>query len=233
MGLFPFRKAFIKLPAWTGWGLSKDMPAPAKKTFRDTFKSQQAQYPPVESEPVKPKTPASQTHVKENLVGRFMEELLALSGQVYRVSKIDLTDKIINLLKAHNIERVQMWESVPGMDNTELTAAGIQVQHGTDPAIKAGITGALAAVAETGTLVIPSGQGQPLTASLLPEVHIAVLKKSDILPNLEAALRLPDVTGAESVALVSGPSRTADIEMTLTIGVHGPGELHVFIVEGD
>ncbi len=67
-----------------------------------------------------------------------------------------------------------------------------------------------------------------MTASLLPEVHIAVLRASDIEESLEKVMERRKVETYPAVVLVSGPSRTADIEMTLTIGVHGPGELHVF-----
>jgi L-lactate dehydrogenase complex protein LldG len=93
------------------------------------------------------------------------------------------------------------------------------------------LTGALAGVAETGTLVLPSGAGRPQTASLLPEVHIAILKAEDIYETLQEVLELREVHQASVVDLISGPSRTADIEMTLTIGVHGPREVHVFCVE--
>ena len=110
-----------------------------------------------------------------------------------------------------------------------LIEAGISVQHEADENIKVGITGALAGIAETGTLVIPGGKGQPLTASLLPAIHIAVLSASAIVPSVENALALPEIAQLPAVTLISGPSRTADIEMTLTIGVHGPGELFVFL----
>ena len=73
--------------------------------------------------------------------------------------------------------------------------------------------------------------GETLTASLLPEVHIAVLKISRLVPTLADALRMPEVRTASAGVIVTGPSRTADIEMTLTIGVHGPGELHVFLID--
>ena len=96
---------------------------------------------------------------------------------------------------------------------------------------QAGLTGALAGIAETGTLVIPGGAGRPLTASLVPAIHIAVLRASQILPSLEQAIRLPEIASAPATVLVTGPSRTADIEMTLTIGAHGPAELHVFLVD--
>ena len=80
-------------------------------------------------------------------------------------------------------------------------------------------------------MALPGGEGQPLTASLLPEIHIAALRAADILPSMEAAMSTLEIAKSPAVTLVSGPSRTADIEMTLTIGVHGPGELHIFLVK--
>jgi len=93
-----------------------------------------------------------------------------------------------------------------------------------------GLTGALAGIAATGSLVVPSGVGQPQTASLLPEMHLAVLRAADIVPDLAAALALPAVKQAAMTSIITGPSRTADIEMTLTIGVHGPKRVVVFLV---
>jgi L-lactate dehydrogenase complex protein LldG len=75
------------------------------------------------------------------------------------------------------------------------------------------------------------GPGSPLTASLLPEVHVAILKASTLVPSLPDALKRPEVLKAAAGVIISGPSRTADIEMTLTIGVHGPGELIVFLID--
>ena len=111
-----------------------------------------------------------------------------------------------------------------------LVASGIEIGQKPQARLKAGLTGALAGVAETGTLVVPGGDGRPQTASLLPEIHIAVLRTENIHQNLPQVLNLREVQDASSVALISGPSRTADIEMTLTIGVHGPREVHVFCV---
>ena len=98
------------------------------------------------------------------------------------------------------------------------------------PALRAGLTGALVGIAETGTLVLPGGAGRPLTASLLPEIHFAVLRQEFIVGTLAEALRLPAIRKSSAVVLTTGPSRTADIEMTLTIGVHGPREVRVFII---
>ena len=228
---------WMKFPAFTGWGYSKDFPRPAVKPFRARFnrdpragdsEKKGAKVSGLEEKRNEKDTKALEGS-KVNLVGRFTEELLALNGQVVICKEADLLAKVIALLREKNIDRVQTWDQIPGLDLGAIAEAGISVQSEADENIKAGITGALGGIAETGTLVIPGGDGQPLTASLLPEIHIAVLRASDIRENLEQVFQINRVEEHASVVLVSGPSRTADIEMTLTIGVHGPAELYVFV----
>ncbi|GAB4430737.1 MAG: hypothetical protein Kow002_19090 [Anaerolineales bacterium] len=221
---------WMRFPAFTGWGYSKDFPKPAAKPFRNRFKRESAKNAKVEGKQRKEESIKMPQIPKSELMSRFIEELTALSGQVIETTTLELSAHLLSLLREKGIKRVQAWESVPGVDWDAITEAGILVQREADEHIKAGITGALAGVAETGTLVIQSDQGKPLTASLLPEIHIAVLRARDIEENLPKVFRNRKVEGYDSVVLVSGPSRTADIEMTLTIGVHGPGELYVFIV---
>jgi L-lactate dehydrogenase complex protein LldG len=99
-----------------------------------------------------------------------------------------------------------------------------------------GVTGADFALADSGTLVLRSAPGRSRSASLLPPVHAAVLPVSRILPDLSALLAtLPRAPAdalerGSAVTLVTGTSKTADIELTLVRGVHGPGELHVILV---
>jgi len=96
-----------------------------------------------------------------------------------------------------------------------------------------GVTGAFAAIAETGTLVMASGEATPPATSLLPETHIAVLPASRIVGTMEdafALLRAEKNPWPRAVNLISGPSRTADIEQTVTLGAHGPYRVHVIIV---
>jgi L-lactate dehydrogenase complex protein LldG len=100
-----------------------------------------------------------------------------------------------------------------------------------DPTVRVGVTGALVGIAETGSLLLVSNEDQALTASLLPEVHVALLRTSRLVPTLTEALHRPEVRNTPAGVIITGPSRTADIEMTLTIGVHGPGELHVFLID--
>jgi L-lactate dehydrogenase complex protein LldG len=93
-----------------------------------------------------------------------------------------------------------------------------------------GITTAQAAIAETGTLVLVSTQERHRLVSLVPPVHIAILDASKIYETLGEALAFIHKTEiSPAVTFITGPSRTADIELTLTVGVHGPQELYVII----
>jgi L-lactate dehydrogenase complex protein LldG len=133
---------------------------------------------------------------------------------------------------------------VPGLQDA-LAAAGIDVDEGwlpdggertgrlaaLDP-VRVGITGAFAGIAGSGTIAVVSGPGRPRLASLLVPVHVAVLRADCLYPSLAALLAAHAnvVEEGSNLVLITGPSRTADIEMTLTRGVHGPGEIHVILL---
>ena len=95
-----------------------------------------------------------------------------------------------------------------------------------------GITSADYALADTGTLVMLASPAEARLISLLPPVHIAVVPQERVLSGLDELLTiLPDPAGqTSSMVLITGPSRTADIEQILVRGVHGPGEIHVVVV---
>jgi L-lactate dehydrogenase complex protein LldG len=99
--------------------------------------------------------------------------------------------------------------------------------------VDVGITSADYALAETGSLVVLTESSESRLLSLLPPCHVAVVARSRIVENLEELLTLlPEPTAASSaMVIITGPSRTADIEMLLVRGVHGPGEIHVVILE--
>ena len=97
------------------------------------------------------------------------------------------------------------------------------------------VTGAVAGVAETGTLLVRSGTDSPNLLHLLPEAHIVVLDSAHIVGGYEDAL---DMIGREeawprAATFITGPSRTADIEKTPQIGVHGPRRLHIVLIHGE
>lgn len=225
--------SYFRIPAFTGWGFSKDFPRPVKP-FRARWKDINSQVkedfvPPVDN-PVESSSLEIPVAPKPLQI-QFMEELSTLGGYVSLVQPQEIASKIVSLLKEREVDRVQAWDAIPGLDQDRLTEAGIRVERNADPVIKAGLTSALVGISDTGTLVVPSRKGQPLTASLLPEIHIAVLPVSRLRSSLPEALILPEVKESPATVLITGPSRTADIEMTLTIGVHGPKELHVFLVD--
>jgi len=125
---------------------------------------------------------------------------------------------------------------LPGLEEA-LATAGIARSQEPNASARIGLTGADAALSATGSLVLSTGPGKPRAASLLPPVHIAVLQPGRILPDLESwvakqrekGLRaFRDMSGA---MVISGPSRTADIAMQLTLGMHGPKTVHVLIVD--
>jgi L-lactate dehydrogenase complex protein LldG len=104
-------------------------------------------------------------------------------------------------------------------------------------ACDAGVTTAQLGIAETGTLVLEAAREKHRLLSLVPPVHIALLAARDICDSLaDVIARLGDTFNApgaasHAVTFITGPSRTSDIELTLTIGVHGPRTLHVIILE--
>jgi len=95
-----------------------------------------------------------------------------------------------------------------------------------------GITSADYGLADTGTLVMLSSHEEPRMISLLPPLHIAVVPESRIIGNLDELLRLLSAPAEQtsSMVLITGPSRTGDIEQILVRGVHGPGEMHVVVI---
>ena len=234
---------WLRLPAFTGWGYGKDLPRPATRPFRMRYADLMAQNSKVVSRrdktgpidqpgdvPSGTDQPGAQV---QELVDRFCLELEQLGGAVRVCEESELIGLVLNFLQTRGIPAILAWEpeQLPDGLIAALEGAGIEIVHQADADIKAGLTGAIAAIAETGTVILPSGEGRPQSASLLPEVHLVVLRAGDILKDLPQGLNHPLVRSASATNLISGPSRTADIEMTLTIGVHGPGEVHVFCLK--
>jgi L-lactate dehydrogenase complex protein LldF len=238
--LAPF-SPWIRLPAITGWGYSKDFPRFEGKTFRETFKyrateskeslEKQKEDSPRHDPPGQVSV-ASLPHITPpplrgndiDKVERFTKELIALGGQVYQATNV--TEEIVEFLKSREINRIHLEPNT--LDESLLQKAGVEFTREPNPEIRVGVTTAICGLADTGSVLEADGEGNPLHASLLPEIHIAVLNKSDILPSLPDAIHL--AKGKRAATFITGPSRTADIEMTLTIGVHGPKEIMVFLV---
>jgi len=97
-----------------------------------------------------------------------------------------------------------------------------------------GITGGFCAIAETGTLVVVAGADTPTATTLLPETHVAVVFANRIVDTMEdafALIRSERGSLPRAINMISGPSRTGDIEQTIVVGAHGPFRVHILVVD--
>ena len=166
-----------------------------------------------------------QPPIPDDLVARFRKRALKLSSDVMDTD--DRTGIPALLARYLNERKLPMagvcWPSLVGLP---WGATGLDMQQrpaqDDDPV---GVTGAFCAIAETGTLMMLSGAETPATTSLLPETHVAVIDPRRIVATMEDAwdlLRKEHRQPPRAVNFISGPSRTADIEQTVTLGAHGP-----------
>ena len=219
---------WMRLPAWTGWGFSKDFPRPAGRSFRERWgKRESAHWESGVGATGIGKTEAQpanvQTFEPANLMEQFTSELTALGGTVIPCAVDELPQALTRFLRGREASRVFVDEA-----GGQYLPPGFEAARKADASIKTGLTGCAGGIANTGTVVLLD-EGETLKASLLPETHVVILSASQLAADLPEALAW--TRGASNAVLVSGPSRTADIEMTLTIGVHGPKEIVVFLVD--
>ncbi len=188
---------------------------------------------------------------------RFKEEFERVAGVFHRVaSLIEVPGVIAEVAREKAATQLVTWDpAVLGLDlRPSLGADGLSVvvaaagdaedaarrRHREEAAsAQIGVTGADLVLAETGTLILVSGEGRSRSTSLLPDTHIAVFDRSRLVESLEqvgVVLEAWHVNPARSMSgaminFITGPSRTADIELTLTRGVHGPKDVHAIFVE--
>jgi L-lactate dehydrogenase complex protein LldG len=113
-------------------------------------------------------------------------------------------------------------------------AVGVEVHRGEAPVIEgAGVSRALYGLADTGSVVLAASADEPRARSLLPAVHVSLLAEDRIVPGLAELFDALDGELPSALAIVTGPSRSADIEQKLVVGVHGPGEVHVVLTPAD
>ena len=182
------------------------------------------------------------------LVARFSAELAKIGGATQVCSSnADLEAKLIEFVRSSGARRVvgfdrrtfapfelerawrelplTTWESAPG-DAAEKFRARVA-------AADIGLSIADLGVAATGSLLFRADAQRPRSVSLLPRSHIALLRERDLVPDLAQAFAWLALQGAppSSALFVTGPSRTSDIENDLTLGVHGPAAVTVFLVD--
>jgi len=153
----------------------------------------------------------------------------------------DLQAKLVAYLREHNVKRIALPESkLLKQINVEqqLIDAGFEVKLWPTMTIDelydfdAGVTDVYAGVAETGSLVVRASKEHGRAISLVPPVHVAIVEPKNLLPDLLDLFRKMAAEGvSSSTSIITGPSKTSDIEMNLVVGVHGPVHVKVFVLQ--
>ena len=193
-----------------------------------------------------PAAPSVVTHIRPDrakgdqaaLITRFLEmalfagasvasvqEAAAIPAELARyLSRENLGDNLI-LSPSPRIQEMP-WKETPRLSVRRAPFG---------PGDRVAVTEAVAGIAETGTLLVRSGVGSPNILHLLPEAHVVILDGSMIVGSYEDALEILGQTKPwpRAATFITGPSRTADIEKTPQIGVHGPRQLHIVLIHGE
>lgn len=183
-----------------------------------------------------------------DLCESFAREVEAVGGQAHLVEHWSgVRDVLEAVTKERSVRSALLWQhpvldraavrawlaakQVEAYDHASLASLPESVRHQRRMQADLGISSVDWAIAETGSLVLCSQPGQERVVSLLPPVHVAIVARDQIVPDVLDAFRQLDPQKLPSnVVLVTGPSKTGDIELQLTTGVHGPGQWHVVIV---
>mgnify|MGYP001349952387 CR=1 FL=1 len=188
---------------------------------------------------------------QEDLVRQFVENLSALNTEVSRVTRSEIGNALDAILQRFGIQSALFWddERLHRLElgkhlNARNVAYQIWDSRGEERDLREyaakvdmGITYAEMGLSETGTVVLWNGGGRGRLVSLLPPVYLAILSEHSIRPRLTeaaAAIHAQVPNGLPAcINFITGPSRTADIEMDLALGVHGPGKVHILLLKDE
>ncbi|WP_120512515.1 LutC/YkgG family protein [Photobacterium salinisoli] len=174
---------------------------------------------------------------------RFCEQLTGNHAEIYRCTSGGLTDQLRQILKHAGARKTAAGTAGDYRNNIEEATRDISLVPFDKPIedwkaslfadIDAGITHVHAAIADTGTLVLRPDETEPRTLSLVPPCHIAIVNHSSLTDNFAALMDTQHWQQGlpTNVVLISGPSKTADIQQTLAYGAHGPRRLIVILLE--
>lgn len=242
------------LKRWTTW---RDFPRFNSRPFRDRFQNtldrDETNLDHSLNNPTEEK-PAETVQSDAPVTDRFRDQLTNVDGEFRICNDSGLAAELSVLLEGKGSQRILMdplvIERLPPL-YTSLTGAGFEIitpkinPAGSDKerldelktldSVAAGVTLGLAALADSGTVIVGQDGKNAALTSLLPQLHIALVPEDRFFTSMAEWIRLEGAQALEdrqSVTLITGPSRTADIEMTLTIGVHGPERLIVIAISG-
>ncbi len=190
--------------------------------------------------PLKPRPAVYESRLPASLdseIARFLEEVTKLSGVGQKLSPAGLDIALHTLIQDQDVKRATAWETpyLRQLGITEiLNSIGIELvspnaEKHEMALCDLGITEADYLLPETGTLVLRSSALQPRAVSLLPRIHLAIVRPDMLRPDLHQVFA--EARDKHYLLFITGPSRTADIELTTTLGVHGPKNLFVWMME--
>jgi L-lactate dehydrogenase complex protein LldG len=181
--------------------------------------------------------PSRQPESADSETERFLDEVRKLSGVAQKLTPESVSDALKSLVAENGIRKATLWHT-PLFEQLGLEGAlrslGVDlVSPNADKHEMAlcdlGITAADYLLPETGTLVLRSSAEKPRAVSLLPRMHLAIVRPEMLRPDLHQVFA--EAKDSHYLVFITGPSRTADIELTVTLGVHGPKSLFVWMVE--
>lgn len=168
----------------------------------------------------------------------FIKQAESAAATVVRVaSAADAPAAVAEYLASHNLPARAVMAPDAALDALPWADTALELRAGaTDGDDAVAVTGTFAAVAETGTLMIASGPDHPTTLDCLPETHVVVLRRDQVVGSYEdgwTRLRASGRGTPRTVVFTTGPSRTGDIEQTMQLGAHGPRRLHIVLIDED
>ena len=193
--------------------------------------------------------PLYPTERRKHPVDWFVESATAVGAFVHRAGTPDVVRELVRTI-AHEagvgvftawaesevpVHGIGSYLTLAGLEEVEIDLPAAEGRMSATMGlarIGLGVTGADAAFSRSGTIALWSGPGRPRMTSLVPDVHVAILSEELVVPSFSQwAADNPDaLRRASNLVLIGGPSRSADIEMTLSIGVHGPRSLHIILI---
>ena len=170
-------------------------------------------------------------------VALFRAEAERVAASVAEVAQVqDIVSEAARYLREHNLPATLRMGADARLAELDWSDTAIEITHGPSQGDDLnGLSHAFGAIAETGTLAMTSGPGNPTTLNFLPDNHIVVLREADLVGDAESLwdrLRLAygKAAAPRTVNLITGPSRSGDIEQQIVLGAHGPRRLHIIIL---
>lgn len=176
-----------------------------------------------------------------DLVTRFLSRATDMASTVERIgSRADIPAAVARYVDALELPQEILAQKShagvcwPEFADLDWSGAGLEIEaRPTTGGDRLGITGSFCAIAETGTLVFTTGATTPTATALLPDTHVAVIRADRVVAGMEEAFALvrTEHNGMpRAMNMISGPSRTGDIEQTIVLGAHGPFRVHILLL---